>query len=40
MRKNEAFANQYIEDFIGRTIEDQLIPDILLEVIGELDQEV
>lgn len=40
MRKNEAFANSYIEEFIGRSIEDQFLPDILLELILELEQEV
>lgn len=40
MRKNDAFANVYVEEFIGRSIEDQLLPDILLEIIGELEQEV
>jgi hypothetical protein len=33
-------ANRFIEDFIGKCIADQLIPDILLEIIGELDREV
>ncbi|CAF5161089.1 unnamed protein product, partial [Rotaria magnacalcarata] len=32
-------ANRYIDDFIGRNIEDKLIPDILLEAITELDAE-
>ncbi len=40
LRQNEAFANHYIDNFIGRCIEDQFIPDILLEIISELDQEV
>jgi len=40
VRQNDAFANRYIEDFIGKCIEDQFIPDILLEIISELDQEV
>lgn len=40
IRRNEAFANRFIEDFINKTIEDQLIPDLLLEVIGEIDREV
>ncbi|CAF2071110.1 unnamed protein product [Rotaria magnacalcarata] len=39
VRHNEAFANRYIDDFIGRNIEDKLIPDILLEAITELDAE-
>ena len=39
-RPNESFANNFLEEFIGRSIEDQLIPDILLEIIGELEQEV
>lgn len=38
--KNEAFANRYIDEFIGQCIEDQFIPDILLEIMGELDREV
>ncbi len=40
VRRNEAFANRFIEDFISKCIEDQLIPDLLLEIIGELDREV
>ncbi len=40
VRRNEAFANRFIEDFIGKCIEDQFIPDILLEIISELDREV
>ncbi len=40
IRRNEAFANRFIEDFIAKSIEDQLIPDLLLEIIGELDREV
>jgi hypothetical protein len=40
MRQNEAFANHYVDDFIGKCIEDQFIPDILLEIIGELNHEV
>ncbi|CAF3336938.1 unnamed protein product [Rotaria sp. Silwood1] len=37
--RNEALANHYIDEFIGRCIEDEFIPDILLEVFSELDQE-
>ncbi len=39
-RRHEAFANRYIDAFIGKCIEDQFIPDLLLEIIGELDREV
>ncbi|CAF4156904.1 unnamed protein product [Rotaria socialis] len=39
VRHNEAFANHYVNDFIGRYIEDKLLPDILLEAITELDAE-
>lgn len=39
VRRNEAFADRFIEDFIGKCIEDQFIPDLLLEIIGELDRE-
>ncbi|CAF0990634.1 unnamed protein product [Adineta ricciae] len=39
LRKNEAFANRFIDDFIDKCIADQFIPDILLEVLGELDRE-
>jgi len=37
--RNDGFANQFVEDLIGRSIQDQLIPDILTEVINEIDQE-
>ena len=40
VRGNEGFANQYVENFIGNSIENQFVPDILLEVLGELDKEV
>lgn len=40
MRQNDALANQFVEEFIGRSIQDQLIPDILSEVVNEIDQEV
>ncbi|UJR23104.1 hypothetical protein I4U23_026126 [Adineta vaga] len=39
IRKNEAFANRFIDDFIDKCIADQFVPDILLEVLGELDRE-
>ncbi|CAF0980946.1 unnamed protein product [Rotaria sordida] len=39
VRRNDAFANRFIEDFIGKCIEDQFIPDILLEIVSELDRE-
>ncbi|CAF2077202.1 unnamed protein product [Rotaria magnacalcarata] len=39
IRRNDAFANRFIEDFISKCIEDQFIPDILLEIISELDRE-
>ncbi|CAF0802727.1 unnamed protein product [Rotaria sordida] len=37
--QNEAFTNHYINDFIDRSIENEFIPDMLLEVFSELDQE-
>lgn len=37
-RHHESFANNFLEEFIGRSIEDELIPDILLEIIDELEQ--
>ncbi|CAF3886951.1 unnamed protein product [Rotaria sp. Silwood2] len=37
--RNEALANHYTDDFINRCIKDEFIPDILLEVFSELDQE-
>ncbi|CAF0934366.1 unnamed protein product [Adineta steineri] len=39
MRKNQAFASHFIDDFISKYIADQLVPDLLLEVLSELDQE-
>ena len=37
-RHHESFVNNFLEEFIGRSIEDELIPDILLEIIDELEQ--
>ncbi|CAF1539837.1 unnamed protein product, partial [Didymodactylos carnosus] len=39
LRSNEAFANRYIDDFIGKCIEDEYIPDILIELIAELEKD-
>lgn len=40
VKQNDAFANRYMDEFIGKYIQDQMIPDILTEVMDELDHEV
>ncbi|CAF1082251.1 unnamed protein product, partial [Didymodactylos carnosus] len=39
MRSHEAVSNHYINDFIGKCIEDEYIPDLLMEIISELEKD-
>jgi hypothetical protein len=33
-KTNTAFSNQYIDEFISKTLQDQIIPDLLIESIA------
>lgn len=35
-KMNETFANSYVEDFVNGLLENEFIPDILMEVLGEM----
>lgn len=39
-KTNTSFSNQYIEEFIAKTLQDQIIPDLLIETIASVKREI
>ena len=35
-KKNERFANEYVDDFIEKILENEVVPDLLIETLNEM----
>ena len=37
--QNPNFSKKYVDDFVTKTLKDELIPDVLIQTLGEMQRE-